>query len=346
MAEESAQDKTEKPTDRKKEKSRDDGQVAKNKDLSAMAAIGGTMLIFFFSGEYIFSSLASMLSGMLSMKYGMDPMHVSKVATVQGMKIVAPIFLSSIVLVVFANVIQTGFITKGIKFEISKLSPIKGIKKMFSMNSLMELCKSLMKFSAGIWVVYYVLEKNLENLPALAAMEYSSILKVGGDMVMDAVVTAFSYYMVIAIIGYFIDRWQHEKSLKMTKQEIRDENKESEGDPIIKARIRSIQREAARKRMMQEVEKSTVVITNPQHLAVALKYEDNKMHAPKIIAKGAGIIAEKIKAIAKKHGIPVIEEKPIARSLFKLELNTYIPEELYVAVAKIIAYIYKIKGKI
>ncbi len=199
---------------------------------------------------------------------------------------------------------------------------------------------------AGVWIVYYVINKDLKILPTLAAMEFMDILRVGGDLIMNAVVIAFSYYMLIAIIGYFIDKAQHNKSLKMSKQQIRDEHKDVEGDPIIKARIRSIQREAARKRMMQEVPNATVVITNPQHLAVALKYEDKGMHAPKIIAKGAGIIAAKIKEIAKKHGIPVIEEKPIARALFKLELNTYIPEELYVAVAKIIAYIYKIKGKI
>ncbi len=132
----------------------------------------------------------------------------------------------------------------------------------------------------------------------------------------------------------------------MSKEEVKEEHKETEGDPIVKSRIRSIQRETARKRMMQEVSTATVVVTNPQHLAVAIKYEEKMMHAPKIVAKGAGFIAERIKEIATEHGIPIVEDKPLARALFRLELNTFIPEELYVAVAKILAYIYKLKGKI
>jgi flagellar biosynthetic protein FlhB len=163
---------------------------------------------------------------------------------------------------------------------------------------------------------------------------------------MDAIVIAFSYYLVVAIVGYFLEKWQHERSLKMTKQEVKEENKETEGDPLIKSRIRSAQREAARRRMMQEVPNAAVVITNPQHLAVAIKYDDQKMFAPQIVAKGAGIIAAKIKEIAGEHGVPIVEDKPLARALYRLELNSYIPEKLYVAVAKILAYIYKLKGKI
>ena len=132
----------------------------------------------------------------------------------------------------------------------------------------------------------------------------------------------------------------------MTKNEVKQESKQTDGDPLIKSRIKSVQRELSRKRMMQEVPDATVVITNPQHLAVAIKYEDSKMHAPRIVAKGAGAVAAKIKEIAKEHSVPIVEDKPIARALFKFEVNSFIPEDLYVAVAKILAYIYKLKSKI
>jgi len=155
-------------------------------------------------------------------------------------------------------------------------------------------------------------------------MEMNELMRVSAKLIMDAVIIAFAYYMVLAIIEYFIDKWQYEKSMRMSKQELKEESKESEGDPIIKSRIRSAQRAAARKRMMQEVPKATVVITNPTHLAVAIKYEDKEMPAPRIVAKGAGIVAEKIKEIARQHGVPVIEDKPIARALIKLELNEYV----------------------
>jgi flagellar biosynthetic protein FlhB len=208
------------------------------------------------------------------------------------------------------------------------------------------LLKSLLKFAIGGWVIYYIIKKDLKVLPMLSAMEMSELIKVSGKLVMNAIVIAFFLYLTVAFVSYLLERWQFERSLRMTKQEIKEEHKETEGDPLIKSRIRSIQREIARKRMMQEVPNATAVITNPQHLAVAIKYEDKKMHAPKIVAKGAGFIAGKIKEIAAKHGVPIIEDKPLARALFKLELNTYIPEKLYVAVAKILAYIFKLKGKI
>lgn len=346
MADESTQDKTEKATPRKKEQAKEKGSVAKNKDLVSMTAMGGTILLFYFAGEHFFRGLYSMMGGVLSFRYGSDPGQLCRIVTVQGAKILAPFFISSVVLAVLANVMQGGFAAKELKFEIEKLNPVEGIKKLFSLKSLTELPKTLLKFGAGGWIVYYIINKNLKELPALSTMELNELVRVSAGLLMEAVVIAYTLYLIIAILSYIIERWQFERSLKMSKQEIKDEMKEVEGDPLVKSRIRSVQREAARKRMMQEVPDATVVITNPQHLAVALKYEDKMMSAPKIVAKGAGLIAEKIKEIAAEHGIPVVEDKPVARALFKLELNSFIPEELYVAVAKILAYIYKARGKV
>jgi flagellar biosynthetic protein FlhB len=346
MAEDSFQDKTEQATPRRKEKAKEKGQVARSKDLTSMASMSGIIMILYFGGGYVVSKLAAITGGVLSMRYGSEPGHVSRIVIAQGFEILAPFFLVTVVLGVLVSVAQGGFVKKEMKFELDKLNPVKGIKNLFSMKSLSELLKSILKFSIGGWLVYYIINKDMKVLPTLAAMEMSEMLKVSGTMVLDAIVIAFAFFMVIAIFSYFLDKIQHERSLKMTKQEIIEEQKESDGDPMIKQRIRSIQRETARKRMMQEVPEATVVITNPQHLAVAIKYEEKDMAAPKIVAKGAGNLAARIREIATEHGIPIVENKPVARALYKQELNTFIPEELYVAVAKILAYIYKLKGKI
>lgn len=346
MADDGFQEKTERATPRKRQKARQKGQVARSRDLTSMAAMGGVVMIFFFGGEYFFSGLSNMARGVFSMQYGIDPQHVARIAFLQGLQIVAPIFLLSVVLVTFTSVMQGGFVFKPIKFEFGKLNPAEGIKKIFSLRGLTELFKSFLKFAVGAWIVYYIINKDMKIFPNLSAMDLNEGIRLSGKLVMDAIVIAFFYYLVVAFISYFLEKWQYERSLKMTKQEIKEEHKESEGDPLIKSRIRSMQREASRRRMMQEVPTATVVITNPTHLAVAIRYEDKEMPAPKVVAKGAGIVAEKIKEIAEEHGVPIVEEKPLARALFKLELDTFIPEALYVAVARILAYIYKLKGKI
>lgn len=346
MADEGFQEKTERATPRRKAKAKEKGQVARSKDLTSMASMGGIVMIFYFGGEYFFTALSNMAGGIMSMQYGSDPLHISRVAIIQSAQIIAPIFLTSIILTLVTTVAQGGFVFKSIEFKIDKINPINGIKRIFSLNGFTELLKSTLKFGVGAWLVYYIMKKDFNTFPMLSAMEINELIRVSGKLIMDAITLAFFYYFIVAIIAYFLERWQHEKSLRMTKQEVREENKETEGDPLIKSRIRTAQREAARKRMMQEVPKATVVITNPQHLAVAIRYDDKDMFAPKIVAKGAGIVAAKIREIATKHGVPIVEDKPIARALFKLELNSFVPEELYVAVAKIIAYIYKLKGKI
>jgi flagellar biosynthetic protein FlhB len=177
-----------------------------------------------------------------------------------------------------------------------------------------------------------------------SAMELHDIQAVAFGLVGKTVAYAFTTYFVLALIDYLYERWKFERSLRMTKEEIREESRESEGDPLIKAKIRSMQRDMARRRMMEAVPKATVVITNPTHIAVALLYKKDQTSAPKVIAKGKGYVAERIREIARKHGVPLVEDKPLARALFKVKLDSFIPEDLYRAVAKILAYIYKLKG--
>ncbi len=346
MEEQGFQDKTEQATPRKKEKAREKGQVARSKDLTSMSVMGGILLVFYLGGANFFNNLSEMTGEILSMQYGNDPLQVSKVAIIKGVQVVVPFFLVSVVMATVTTVAQGGFVLKPLKMNLDALNPVKGLQKIFSMKGLTEFIKSLLKFVVGGWVVYFVLRKNLDVLPMLTAMEINELIRVSGKLMLEAFTIAFLLYLAVAFVSYALEKWQFERSQRMTKQEVKDESKESEGDPIVRSRIKSLQREMARKRMMQEVPDATVVITNPTHLAIAIKYEDKEMFAPKIVAKGAGVVAEKIREIARKHDVPIVEDKPLARSLFKLELNTHVPESLYIAVAKILAYIYKLKGKI
>lgn len=345
MAEE-FQEKTEQATPRKKQKATEKGQILRSKDVVSMATLGGMLMVFYFGGEFFFTSLAAMTGSILSLKYGTDPVHVSKVAVLQGSKLLVPYLSVAVICSMVASFAQGGFVLKPFNIEFERINPINKLSKFISLNGVTELLKGTVKFAVGAWVVYYIIKNDLKSLPMLSAMELKPMVKVSARIISHAVGIAFLYYLVIAFVSYLLEKWQYERSLRMTRQEVKEEHKELEGDPMIKSRIRSIQREMARKRMMQEVPNATVVITNPVHLAVALKYEEGKMIAPRIVAKGSEGVAHKIKEIAAEHGVPIVEDKPLARALYKYDIDSFVPEELYVAVAKILAYIYKIKGKI
>ncbi len=338
------QERTERATPRRKQKAREKGQVAKGQDLNSMAAMGGIVMLLYFGGGYFFSGLSDMTIDFLSLEYGRHPLFVLRTASLQTAQIIIPFFAATVILGSLTSVLQTGFVVKPLALDIDRINPVNGIKRIFSVRGLMEFLKSLLKFAIGVGVLYYIIKKNLKVLPLLSAMEMSELINVSGRLLINALVTAFFCFLSVSFVSYALEKWQYERSLRMSRSEVKEEHKETEGDPLIRARIKSLQREAAARRMMQEVPKATVVITNPLHIAVALTYEDRKMPAPKVVAKGAGFVAEKIKEIARSHGVSIVEDKPLARALFKIELNTFIPEELYVAVAKILAYIYKLKG--
>lgn len=338
------EERTEQATPRKRQKAREKGQVARSGELSSMAAIGGIVLVMYFGGKHFIHHITAVTGKFLSLQYGNDPFAVLRTASVETIVLLIPFLGAAFTLAVGTNICQGGFVIKPLELEFERINPINGIKKIFSFNGLSEFLKSLLKFLIGGCLFYYVVKESLRILPSLTSMDLHSLSKTSGHLIIKAIAYGFICFFVLSVIGYFLERWRFERSIRMTKEEIKEEFKESEGHPLIKSRIKSIQRELARKRMMQEVPKATVVITNPTHIAIALEYEDKKMSAPKVIAKGAGFIAEKIMEIARKHGVPIVEDKPLARVLYKLELNSYIPAELYRAVAKILAYIYKLRG--
>jgi flagellar biosynthetic protein FlhB len=339
------QDKTEKATPRRRQKAREKGQVPRSRDLVSIANIGGILLVFYLGITPFWERMSRVTASLLSLQYGKDPFAVFRIVTVETIFVLLPFFLVILACSVGFNVIQGGVIFKPVQVEMKKINPWSGFKNIYSLNGMTEALKSLIKFIVGVFLIYHFIRKSLDIFPLLMTLEILELTKTVGGLILKAFIYGFLFFLSLAFLDYFMQKRNFERSLRMSKQEIKEESKEIEGNPLIKSRIRSLQREMARRRMMEEVPKATVIITNPQHLAVALHYQEKEMAAPRIVAKGAGVVAQKIKELARRHGVPIVEDKPLARLLFPLDLNTFIPPELYKAVAKIIAHLYKIKHR-
>lgn len=338
------EDRTERGSQKKRDEAREKGQIVRSRDLVSLSVMTGILFMLYFTGKGFMAHMSRMMGDMLGLRYGRDPFYVLNVAMAECFWILAPFFAIAVLAALLSSLAQGGFVVKPLNPNFEKISPLKGLKRLFSSEGLMDFGKNLLKFSAGVLVFYLVMKKIMVLMPQLGAMELNDILPTSVGLMAKAVLYGFGFFALIAVSDYFLQLWKFERSIRMSKQEQRDEFKDSEGDPIMRSRIRSLQKERARRRMMAEVPKATVVITNPTHLAVALQYVRGESSAPRVIAKGAGVIAANIKDVAKKHGIPVVEDKPLARALYKLKLDAPIPEQLYRAVAKILAYIYKMKG--
>jgi len=263
--------------------------------------------------------------------------------------IMAPVMIAVFVMAMLTNVAQVGwlFSWEPLIPQPSKVSPIKGIGRLFSKHSLVELFKSIAKLTVVALVVYWTVKREMPRFASLGEMEVSSIALYILRVILKIFLRVSVAMIFLAVVDYAFQKWQFEQKLKMTKQEVKEELKQSEGDPLIKSRIRRVQQEMARRRMMQEVPKADVVVTNPVHLALALRYDSGVMNAPQVVAKGAGALAEKIKALAKEHHIPIVEDKELARRLYEVvEIGGEIPSAFYHAVAEVLTYVYRIKGKI
>ncbi|MFN3740626.1 MAG: flagellar biosynthesis protein FlhB [Thermodesulfovibrionales bacterium] len=337
------EERTQEATPRKRQRAKEKGQVARSRELISIAAGGGILLSLFVSGEKFMAGLSGFLSDSLMFQYGTEPLEVIRKTGSDMFFLVIPLLSISLSIAFLAGFLQGGIVLKSVEMDMDRINPVSGLKRLFSLRGIFEFLKGLTKFLIGGLVLYLVIRKFLPDVSNMPSIAFEDIQRDGLMILKKATMAIFITFLSIAIIDLIFERFRFERSLRMTRQELKEEFRETEGDPLIKARIRSIQRELARKRMLQEVPKATVVITNPTHIAVALLYK-KEMPAPKVVAKGADAIAEKIKEIARHHGVPLYEDKALARALFKLKLDSYIPEELYKAVAKIIAYIYRLRG--
>lgn len=338
------EERTEQATPRKRQKAREKGQVARSRELASMAATAGVLIVFYAAGETFLRNLSGLTGRLLSLSYGNDPLTVMTRAGSETVWAVVPFMAAATGLGVLVSVAQGGLLVKPLSLELNRLNPLSGLKRLVSREVLAEFLKSLFKFVVGAVLFYFVIVKAVSILPFAAALDFREVERLSFGFIGKALAYVFSAFFVLALLDYGVQRWKFERSIRMSREEIKQEHKELEGDPLIRSRIKTLQREAARRRMMQDVPKATVVITNPTHIAVALRYQSGETPAPRVVAKGAGFVAAKIREVARAHSVPVVEDKPLARALNKLEIGVCIPEDLYKAVAKILAYIYRLRG--
>lgn len=349
-------DKTEKATPKKLEDARKEGRVARSSDL-----INGLMLLLMFFVLRIFGNF--MAKGFLEsfVKYYNKTADISmeifdvKQAVNLGNEIVfdiviacLPVLIGSFLVAFVGNVVQIGWkvTTKPLKPKLDRLNPIGGLKRMFSQEKVVELIKSILKVLAIAIVAYNEVKDRWLFILNLYDFEFMQAIVNIFDIVLDVGVKISVLFVIIGIADFGYQKWKHLHDLRMSKQEVKDEMKQSEGDPQVKGRIRQKMREGARRRMMQELPKADVVITNPTHFAVAIKYDKEKAEAPYVLAKGADYVASTIKEAAKEHKIEIVENKPLARMLYyNVEIGEQIPPELYQMVAEVLAYVYSVKNK-
>ena len=351
MAEESDLEKTESPSPRKIEKAREEGQVPQSRELSAfmvlMAGGGAAWML----GDSFAQTLAGVVRTGLQFDHQLatDPgVLINKMLqqTSDAVTGMAPMLLIIVAAALAGPIVMHGwmFNSKALTPKFSRMNPLSGIKRMVSIDSLSELVKSVAKVSLLGVIAGLVMWKGLDALFALGHDSVQDGARSMGHILTRAFLLVSAGMLLVVLLDVPYQLWRYYTQLKMTREEVRQEVKESEGDPHIKARIRSMQREVARRRMMSEIPTADVVVTNPTHYAVALKYSEGAMCAPRVVAKGADLVAARIREEAGKHQVPILEAPPLARALYRhAELEQEIPVALYTAVAEVLAYVYQLK---
>ncbi|WP_290709922.1 flagellar biosynthesis protein FlhB [Anaerovibrio sp.] len=346
-----AGEKTEEPTAKRKADARKKGQVGRSQEVNAaFVLLVGFLILRLLGGNaiaeimnystYIFGNLNADINeeSIMQMFIGMIILLA---------KTSMPLMVFIMIIGLAMNIAQVGFMftTEQLQFNPGKLSPISGFKRMFSKRSLVELVKSLIKIVIIGYFVFSYLSDEIFQIPKLIYMDLMAGLNKMSDSIFTLAFKIIGVFMIMAAMDYAYQKWQNNQDLKMSKQEVKEEFKQQEGDPKIKGKIRQKQRQMAMARMMQEVPKADVIVTNPTHFAVALKYESG-MSAPIVVAKGQDLVAQKIKELARESRIPIVENKPLARAIYAaVEVGGVIPQELYKAVAEVLAYVYRLKNK-
>lgn len=354
MAEAAGQERTEQATGRRRQEARKRGQVAISREIPSALLLFTLLGVFSFAGAHLLDHLTRLVAGIFGRLNSIRVHTVSDAGALMVdllqtvLWLLVPICLPLLVAGFLGNVAQVGleFHAQPLSPKLSKLNPLAGMKRIFSMRGLVELGKSLLKIGFVGAIAWSVMSGYLTEFPTLVRLDLGGIWDFTYSVAFRIILYVSLALLVLAALDYIYQRWQHEEGLKMTKQEIKDERKQSEGDPQVKSRIRSLQRQAAYQRMMAEVPKSDVVITNPTHLAVALRFDPAEMTAPRVTAKGADYIAERIRDVARENNVPIVENQPLAQALYQMaDIGDYIPVDLYRAVAEVLAYVYRLRGR-
>lgn len=349
-----ADEKTEQATPKKRRDERKKGNIFLSKDVVVVASLLGT----FFSLKLLFPGMYEAISTFLIryMNYASTKTEVTaefvsdmtREMIITFVRVCVPLLMIAVLLAIVATTAQTKllFSTDALKPKFSRLSPLQGFKRLFSSKSLVEVLKGIIKISILIWIMYDFFIGQLINFERTLKLDLISSTAFVLDCVMKLVMKVSIAFVAISAFDYFYQWWDYEKQLKMSKQEVKEEYKQTEGNPQIKGKIKELQRRMAMSRMMQSVPTADVVLRNPSHFAVALKYDGEKDAAPIVVAKGQDEIAFKIIQIAEENGVQVVENKPVARALYAMtKVSGMIPEEFYGTVAEILVYVYKLEGK-
>ncbi|WNB90387.1 flagellar biosynthesis protein FlhB [Bacillus sp. NEB1478] len=348
-----SQEKTEKATPKKRDESRKKGQVAKSADVNAALVLFVSVMFLSIMGGWMGERLLHLFTNGLdkNLLYDLSESSIAKLfgeLSVEVAIILAPVMLAAMAAGVLGNYIQIGFLfsAEAIQMKLERLNPLSGFKRIYSVRALVELSKSLLKIVLIGGVTFFVLWMERDTYLRMSLVSIQSTLPVFGGLAVKMGFAASVVLLFLAFLDYMYQKFDFEKNIRMSKQDIKDEYKKSEGDPKIKGKIKEKQRQMAMRRMMQEVPKADVIITNPTHYAVCLKYEDG-MDAPVVVAKGVDLIAQKIKEVAKENDVVTVENKPLARTLYaQVDIGGVIPEDLFKAVAEILAFVYRIKKKV
>jgi len=351
-----SEEKTEKPTQKKVRDSREKGQVLQSREINSAFVLLVSFATLYYLASYIGNSIKGftvyVFENFLKLDYlftigAMNRLYLLGIYTI--FRTVFPIGVICLLVGLFCSYAQVGYLftTKTLAPNFGKLNPIEGFKRLFSLKSLVELVKSIIKIVIVGFLVFSYLMGQMNTLLSTVAMEVDSILITIVHTSINLALRAGIALLAIAILDYMFQRYDYDKNLKMTKQEVKEEYKQSEGNPQIKSKIREKQRQIAMRRMMQDVPKADVIITNPTHFAIAIKYDAHKFEAPKVVAKGMDLIAQNIKKIAKENNIPVVENKLLARTLYDVvDIDGFVPPDLYEAVAEVLAYVYQLNNRI
>ncbi len=345
-------ERTEDPSSKRREDFRKKGQVAQSKEVQTAALLTIILLFWLMYLPIFWKSFVELIFSLwqASGEYQITPNSIISLSTFILQKIgllLAPLFLLVMLVSFFSSFLQFGWLLTSNPLipDFAKLNPISGMARFFSKKSLIEVIKSLLKVILIGWISFSTVLDNFNEALILIDADIVSTLQYLGRVSALIMAKICTILVLLAFLDFLFVKWEMEEKMKMTKQELKEEFKESEGDPHIKAQIRSIQQAMAKKRMMAEVPRADVVVTNPTHLAVAIRYDAKEMDAPLIVAKGAELVAMKIREIAILHKVPIIENPPVARILHKLDLGEHIPENLFKAIAEILAHVYSLKGK-
>ncbi|MFA9558069.1 flagellar biosynthesis protein FlhB [Evansella sp. AB-rgal1] len=349
-----AQEKTEQATPKKKKETREKGQVAKSNDVNTAFILLFVFLSFWFLGRYVVDKLEGLLQSSFQDFLLMELTETNVQSlfleySVQSALIVGPFMFIAMIAAIAGNYLQVGilFAPEAIKMKLEKLDPIKGAKRIFSVRALVEFLKSMLKIVLVGFVTFTVIWMFFDDVLKLSLYSIGESVRIIGNLTLIMGLAVAILLIFLSVFDYLYQKYDHEKNIRMSKQDIKDEYKKSEGDPLIKSKIKEKQRQMAMSRMMAEVPKADVVITNPTHFAVALKYDGENMSAPVVVAKGVDYIALKIINVAKGNSVITVENRPLARALYaQADIGDPVPEDLFKAVAEVLAYVYRIQNKL